>query len=114
MRTSRKKQGLNTARVWLSEARKRVEGEKKKEVIESQETLPSAPPAERISQSGGGGGQNLYPSLVDQAWRGNPDDEVVVVQRRVQLPPRVEPPPAYDRGVGGEEVERERMREIEK
>jgi hypothetical protein len=46
------KQGLYTARVWLSEARKRVEGGKKGK--ESQDMLPSATTAEKFRQLGRG------------------------------------------------------------
>jgi hypothetical protein len=95
-------EGLDTARVWLTEPRKRVEGAKKKVA----------------TKEGGGGSQEqtgrthtapietspkpkFYPSLLDQAWRENPDDEVVVVRRR-QPPPVPLPPPPYAGPQGAE------------
>nr|XP_029481588.1 uncharacterized protein LOC115104323 isoform X1 [Oncorhynchus nerka] len=104
------KQGLYTARVWLTEARKRVEVDKKKK---KQDTLPSAPTVEKNGQSGGGGNQNLYPSLVDQAYRETPDDKVVMAQRRGQVPLRAEPPPAYDLGANGMSPEGQKSTEKE-
>lgn len=95
-------EGLDTARVLLTEARKRVEGAKKKvatkeEGVGSQEQTGRTPtaPIETPPKP------KLYPSLLDQAWRENPDDEVVVVRRR-QPPPVPLPPPPYAGPQGAE------------
>ena len=48
------KQGLYTAGVWLSEAKKRVEGENRRKPKKSQDALPSAPAEEKVSELGAG------------------------------------------------------------
>ena len=54
----------------------------------------------------------LYPTLIDQAWRENPDDETVVVRRRQPVLPVPPPPHAYGEppgAEGGVEQEEERI-----
>lgn len=76
--------GLDTARVWLLEARKRVEGNRKQasERKKERETIPTAP----IESPPRGGGK-IYPALTEQAWVEDPDNEVVIVGRRRAPPP---------------------------
>eukprot|EP00063_Salmo_salar_P034317 XP_014009152.1 PREDICTED: uncharacterized protein LOC106576475 [Salmo salar] len=98
-------EGLDTARVWLAEARKRAEGAKSKGVTKNEclgrqeqtERTPTAP-TETTSEP------KLYPSLADQGWRENPDNEVVVVRLRQphQVPPVPIPPPPYAGPQGAE------------
>ncbi|XP_029628218.1 uncharacterized protein LOC115205921 [Salmo trutta] len=98
-------EGLDTARVWLAEARKRAEGAKSKgvtknECLGSQEQTERTPTAPTETPSK----PELYHSLADQGWRENPDREVVVVRRRLphQVPPVPIPPPPYAGPQGAE------------
>eukprot|EP00063_Salmo_salar_P035549 XP_014010384.1 PREDICTED: uncharacterized protein LOC106577141 [Salmo salar] len=107
-------EGLDTARVWLGEARKRAEGAKSKGVTKNEdlgsqeqtERTPTAPTETPPKPK-------LYPSLADQGWQENPDNEVVVVRRRQphQVPPVPLPPPPYAGPRGAEGVREEETQE---
>lgn len=99
------KQGLYTAGVWLSEAKKRM-GRAEKEIKSNKvrETLPTAPADREVNQLSGGEDNKLYLPRLYQQCRDNPVDEFVIIRIRVleqpvKLPPKYVDPAETKRGI---------------